>query len=220
MIRRCLLLVALVAVSASAARAQMSDPTSRARLWDFTIQTRYVADQTKDGDGNSEASIEADLGWGIGFGYNVNERFNVGLLVSWRSANYAATVVSATDPEDTQTYASWLETAPFGATADWNILPKRFTPYVSGGLGWTLVDSNIPSDLYSACWWDPWYGYVCGTGVATYGVSEFSYSIGAGVRLEVSKSFFIRVGYDYNGINLEGSDGLNVFRADVGFTMN
>ena len=71
MIKRCLLLVALAALSASAVSAQMNGPTSRARLWDFSIQTRYFGEQNKDGDGNSAASIESDLGWGFGFGYNV-----------------------------------------------------------------------------------------------------------------------------------------------------
>ena len=219
MIKRCLFMIALVAVSASAARAQMSGPTSRARLWDFSVQTRYVGEQTRDGAAGSGVSIESDLGWGLGFGYNVNERFDVGLFFSWRSANYTATVVPEINPEDTQTYSNWLDTSTLAVSADWNILPKRFTPYVSGALGWTLMNTNIPADVYAGCWYDPWYGYVCAGDVATYGVDVFSYSIGAGVRLEVSQAVFIRVGYDYNGIDLEGADGLNIFRVDAGITM-
>jgi opacity protein-like surface antigen len=140
-------------------------------------------------------------------------------LATWRSANYTATVVSEADPEDTRIYSNWLEVSTLALTADWNVLSKRLTPYVNGALGWTLINTNIPADIYSGCWWDPWYGYVCASDVATYGSDVFSYGIGVGARLEVSDSVFFRVGYEYDGINHEGTDGINVFRLDLGLTM-
>jgi opacity protein-like surface antigen len=220
MFNRCLLLFAFAVVSASTAHAQLGNPTSRARLWDFSVQTRYVGEQTHDGEGETSASVEADLGWGIGFGYNVNERFNVGLFFNWRSANYAATVVpEASLDEEGTTYSSWLDASTIALSADWNILPKRFTPYVSGAVGWSLIDTNIPADVYGGCWYDPWYGYVCAGDVSTYGTDAFSYSLGAGVRVELGEAAYVRIGYDYNGIDLEGTEGLDVFRLDLGFTM-
>ncbi len=219
MIKRCFLLIALVAMSSTAAHAQLTGPTSRARLWDISVQTRYVGEQTRDGEGASSASVESDLGWGIGFDYNLNERFDVGLFFNWRSANYTATVVPELTSDESEIYSSWLETSTIAVSADWNVLPKRITPYVTGALGWTLIDTNIPADIYGGCYYDPWYGYVCMTDVATYGTDVFSYSIGAGMRFEVSEAFFIRVGYDYNGVDLEGADGLNIFRLDMGITM-
>ena len=39
-----------------------------------------------------------------------------------------------------------------------------FTPYVTGGIGYAFIDTNIPdSPPQTACWWDPWWGYVCDT---------------------------------------------------------
>lgn len=219
MVKRCMLFIALTAVFANTASAQLNNPTRRARLWDFTIQTRYAGDQTFEGTNLSEARIESDLGWGMGFGYNVNERVNVGFAFTWRSTPYTATVVADVDPREAQDYSSWLDASTVALGADFNLLPKRFTPYVSGGIGWTFIDSNIPADLYQGCWWHPWYGYMCGTAVSTYGTDEFSYSIGVGLRLELSEMFFVRVGYDYNGVNIDGADGLDIFRLDAGFTL-
>ena len=102
----------------SAARAQMGDPTSRARLGDLSVQTRYVGERTRDGAAGSSVSTASDLGWGLGFGYNVTERFDVGLFFSWRSANYAATVVPGIHPEDTQTYSNWLDTSTLAVSAE------------------------------------------------------------------------------------------------------
>ena len=79
--------------------------------------------------------MEADLGWGFEFGYNINERFNVGFLTTWRSATYLATSISAEDPGNTSSYSNWLQSTTMAISADWNILPRRFTPYVSGALG-------------------------------------------------------------------------------------
>ena len=218
MLKRSFLVVSLLALSVSSVSAQLTGPTGRANSWEITVQTRYAGEQTHNGTTNTSAQMEADLGWGIGAGYNLNERFNLGFLVTWRSANYTATVVSEVDPEDTMIYSNWLDADTLALTADWNVLSKRLTPYVNGALGWTLINTNIPANIYSGCWWDPWYGYVCASDVETYGADVFSYAIGVGARLEVSDNVFFRVGYEYDGLNHDGTDGINAFRLDLGFT--
>jgi opacity protein-like surface antigen len=218
MVKRCLLFLVLMSLAAGAAIAQINGPTSRAECWDFSVQTRYVGGQDINGRERSHTAIEPDMGWGLGFGYNLDDRFNLGFLVNWRSTNYTSTVVSALDPSDTRQYSNWMETGTFAITGDWNVLPTRITPYVGGALGWSIIDTNIPGDIYAGCWYDPWLGYICATDVYTYGADVFSYSVGVGMRLELSEAFFVRVGYDYNGVDLDGSDGLHVFRVDAGIT--
>lgn len=218
MTRRVILLATILGAMAVPASAQLGASTRRAGHWDFSVQTRYTASKDYDGAGGSRLALEDDLGWGFGFGYHANERFNVGFLMSWRSINYAASAVDATDATNVLNYSNWLDTGTFAVTGDWNILPQKFTPYVSGALGWTMIDTNIAAGISSGCWWDPWWGYVCSTYATTYGTDAFSYAIGAGLRLEVSQAFFLRVGYDYNGMDLDNVDGLNIFRVDAGIT--
>ena len=77
----------------------------------------------------------------------------------------------------------------------YNFIPKTITPYVSGGIGWNWVDTNIPTGPPEGfCWWDPWYGQVCSVYQDTAYKSGFAYGIGAGVRFDPKESFFLRLG--------------------------
>jgi len=218
MVKRMFVLLALVSAAATAAHAQLSGPTDRAEHWDFSVQTRYTTSHEYSSKAGSSVSLEDDLGWGFGFGYHANERFNVGFLMSWRTISYSATALDAADLANTIDYSNWLDIATFGVSGEWNVLPKRFTPYVSGVLGWTFVDTNISAGYSSGCWWDPWWGYVCGSYPNTFGTDAFSSAIGAGLRLELSEAFFVRVGYEYDGIDLDNVNSFNIFRVDAGLT--
>ena len=67
----------------------------------------------------------------------------------------------------------------------------NFTPFVTGGLGWTYLDTNIPAGLpENVCWAYPWYGYYCATYVPTQSTTRFSYNAGVGLRLDVGKGVF------------------------------
>jgi opacity protein-like surface antigen len=218
MSKRLFLLAILIAMVATTANAgSMGEPTLRAQAWDFSVQTRYMGSQNIDGDGGSSLSVNSDLGWGLGFGYNANDKFGVGFAVTWRGANYTATAVS--DSGATQTYSNWLDTSTIGLFANWYPMPKKFTPYVTGAIGWTWIDSNIPAGTYGGCWYDPWWGYVCDNYPTTYGTDAFSYSVGGGVRLEMGESVLILLGYEYDGVDVSGADGTSVLRVDVGITM-
>ena len=73
----------------------------------------------------------------------------------------------------------------------YNILSGNFTPFVTAGLGWTYIDTNIPSGLpESFCWYYPWWGQYCGTYVPTHDTTKFSYNAGAGLRLDVGTAVF------------------------------
>ena len=55
----------------------------------------------------------------------------------------------------------------------------RFTPFVTTGLGWNFVDTNIPTaPPQVGCWWNPWYGYICEGFQDTKSVDGFAYQAG------------------------------------------
>ena len=200
------------------ASAQLMRPSDRTGYWDFTVQTRYTAAKDYDGPGGSKLSIEDDLGWGFGVGYNLNERLNIGGFVSWRTLDYTSTIVNQTDPGDTQRYSGWLDTGNFAASAVFNLLPKAFTPYVQGTVGWAMVDTNIPSGISTGCWWDPWWGYICDGYATTYGEDGVAYSLGGGVNFQPANILFVRVGYDRMWVEMDdAADYFDMFRVDVGF---
>jgi opacity protein-like surface antigen len=217
--QRSLLVVALcLLVLPGSARAQAGIVESnRMRHWDFSVQTRYIGSHDIDGEHGSSVHLSDDLGWGFGFGYHANEHLNLGFLMSWRAVPYDATMVRGDNSAEIFRYSNWLDTGTLAVTGDWNILAKTLTPYVNGGLGWTMVDTNIATGYSTGyCWWDPWYGYICDSYVSTYGTDALSYALGAGVRWEPSRQVFLRVGYERSWVDINQPEGFDNFRLDVG----
>jgi opacity protein-like surface antigen len=218
MIRRFLILTCVVLLVASAVQAQSyrSGPT-RDERWEFSIQTRYTAAQTYDGAGGSSLKFEEDLGWGFGFGYHLNQHWNLGGIMAWRSLPYTATIVNAGDPQDKSSYGGQLDITTLALEATSYLLAGKLSPYVSATIGWTLINTNIYAGSTPGCWWDPWWGWVCGTIPTTYGISTATYNLGVGGRLEFSDSFHVRAGYEYYRLDVATVSGNSMIRVDIGW---
>ena len=147
----------------SALFAGMVKNSERTQSWEFTIPIRYINGTGADFNGGTSIDFDDDVGFGFGFGYNFNELFNLDFEISWMDAGYQVEFASA----DTPPLASVKATGEMSASNSsfnftYNILRKTITPYVSASLGWTWVDTNIPSGTPDVgCWWNPWYGQIC-----------------------------------------------------------
>jgi opacity protein-like surface antigen len=215
MMRRSLLLTLLALTVAVPALAQ-GRLSFRDRSWEFTVQTRYAFSKTYNGEGDSSVQLQDDLGWGFGFAYNLNVNWSVGFGVAWRSVPYSTTIVG--ENQEREQYSGSLSVSTIAASGTWNVLDGMITPYASGTIGWTLIDTNIFAGVGSGCWWDPWWGYVCGTYPTTYGTTALSLAGGAGLRAELSQSFFLRGGYEYAWVDVNGLDGgTHTIRVDIGW---
>jgi opacity protein-like surface antigen len=74
---------------------------------------------------------------------------------------------------------------------------------VTGGIGYSFIDTNIPdAPPQTACWWDPWWGYVCDTFQSTRNVEEFTYQAGVGLRWDVSPGYTMRLAYEKHWLDL------------------
>lgn len=212
-----LVIILVLGVEASAALAQLSGRPmmTRSDRWEFSFQTRYIGSQDYVGEGGSALSVSDDLGWGFGFAYNFNQHFNLGMVFAWRSMPYEATVVL--DDGSTDKYSSQLDTSTVGLTGEYNILKGKFTPYVNGSWAWFNVNTNVFAGWGQGCWWDPFWGYVCGAVPLTYGVSTSTYSLGLGVRFEFSDKVFARAGYERGWVSSGSIDETDILRVDLGF---
>jgi opacity protein-like surface antigen len=213
-----LLVLATLASAANAQSYQRGELTREGR-WDFTIQTRYTQSSHYDGQDGSYLRINSDLGWGFGFGYNISQNFNLGLLFTWRSAPYQVHSVGEDDDGNPQTidYSTNMSTSTFGFSGEWNILKKKFTPYVNGSFGWMHINTNIPAGWTSGCYWYPYWGYVCGPVPLTYGSNETAYTGGLGLRYETSETVFLRGGYEWGWVSVDEMDSAGMMRIDIGF---
>ena len=213
--RRLALIAALLAVAVPAA-AQ----TNRAGKGEFYIGPVFTDGKTTTFDGGS--SVKTDTGNGLIAGYakNLSPHVAAGVEIEWDSQDYRATVQpGAGNTNLAAQYSSYIESRTIRFYGTWNLLDKNFTPFVSGGLGWTYIDTNIPAGLpQNVCWAYPWYGAYCASYVPTQTTTKFSYNAGAGLRLDVGKGVFRLAAnsqwYDFGGSY--GSSNVVQYRIDFG----
>ena len=213
--------LALLAVSTFAEAVDMTSDRSREGRYEITLQPRYLASKTIDFEGGTSIDTDADLGFGMGFGYNITNKFALHLDWSWASSNYQAKIGTSTGGTlGTTTASGSLDSSTIALNLSYYFLDGPLTPFVLGGIGWTWVDSNVPSGLpQTGCWWDPWYGYICTSYQETYAKDYFSYSLGLGGRWDVSPGFFLRGSVVWQWMDL-GEAGTTAFpggRLDIGF---
>ena len=144
--------------------------SERPMRWQSSIPLTFVSGADYSSQGTS-VKINDDLGWGFGFGYHLNKMFMVGVDLTWLSANYDARrsrlTSTATRLRTIRSTSGNADAANMQFVGQYNILGGRVTPFLRASLGWSWIDSNIPSGpSQGVCWWDPWYGYICDT-VAT-----------------------------------------------------
>jgi len=213
--------VGWLAAGSSAAWAGM-DKSERTDTWEFTVPIRFIPSKTIDFDHGSTVDLHQDMGWGFGFGYNFNEHMNLDFEWSWMNANYTVKWSSADNPPGPSAEGTGsLDISVTQINFTYYFMPKTFTPYLSGGFGWSWYDTNIPQGPpQTGCYWDPWYGYVCSTFQDTKSGSGTNYGFGAGVRFEPKQSFFIRVGVNDNWQSFgsySGSPAFLSYRFDFGW---
>lgn len=185
--------IAVGALLAACAVGAAAQNFPRAQKWDFTLQPMYTASQSFSGADGSSAKLDSALGFGLGFAYNLNNHFSVGGEFVWSQGNYTATYAQDGNPANTATSRGTLWSNTFRMNATWNILASDITPFVTAGLGSSYVNTNIPNGLPSnGCYWDPWWGYICGTYTPTKSSTNLSWMGGVGVRWDITRDFFMR----------------------------
>lgn len=204
-----------------AANAAAQSQTDRAGKWEGHFNVLYGDSKDLNSEKGSSADIDSSLGWGFGFGYNFNDHFALEGNFSWMDSDYNATIVPDTgNPNSPQTIKGTLETSTLAVNATYNLLARNLTPFVTGGVGSTWVDTNIPDGLATpVCWWDPWWGYYCAPAYPTKSDTYFSYNAGVGVRWDSKGTFFLRGLLSQQWVDVGGGVGTPSFtqvRIDIG----
>jgi hypothetical protein len=191
----------------------------RAGTWDFLLPLIYADSATVDGQGGSSLDINADWGFGFGFGYNFTDNFQLNGLFTWNSRSYDATIVQ--DDGSTRRYNNWTDTSTLSLNGIFYFLNGNVAPFVSGGVGITYIDTNIQTGVAStACWWDPWWGYVCSGYVPTKTENAVSYNAGVGVRFDLNRQFSLQPSFNKAWVDFDNSSGtpdFDIWRLDLIF---
>ena len=182
------LIVALLA--ATSALAQSS---SRARHGEFYLGPVFTQSKDLRFEGGTTAKTDTGNGLNLGFAYNFDAHWQAGIDFAWSEMDYSADVQPG--PNNNLGIVGringTIETGTVRFNGTWNMLAGNFTPFVTGGLGWTYIDTNIPAGLPElVCWYYPWYGQYCASYVPTHSTTKFSYNAGLGLRLDAGKGVF------------------------------
>jgi len=167
----------------------------REGTWEFQLPLTYTESWTANADGGAKADVNAGFGLGFGFAYNFNDHLQLGGSFNWSSRSYDATLVDSTGVR--RNASGTLESSTIALNGVYFLFAGPLTPYASASIGSTFVDSNIPNGQSStACWWDPWWGYICNDYTPTKTETDVSYNVGLGVRWDISRVMALQGGYN------------------------
>lgn len=192
----------------------------RAEHWEVSLQMIGNVDESSSGSNGSRLDIDSDIGIALGGAYHVTEQLELGVTMSFLSPEYKATI--NVEGDGPQVIKADMDVFNGNFYAAWNFMKGPFTPYVRAGLGWTYLDSNIvSSDVpITACWWDPWWGYICSNFYDTYDDTRFTYGAGLGLRYQFEEGVVLKAGYDHfrmEGDGLAADPDFDLWRLEVGW---
>jgi len=224
MLRR-IVLVAILLVSSSAVlaqydhqRKQRSPAGSRDGRFETSVLLAYQNGIDKSSEGGSALDIDNQMGWGINLGWNWTANWNLAYRFVSNKPKYLATVV----PEDPGILPIDIENklskTSHQLNVTYNFGQGAFAPFLLAGIGYTKLDSNIPTgSVDGGCWWDPWWGYICFADWKTYASSEFSYNLGLGFRWDINNAIFTKAAYNREFISLKnGSLNFDMATVELG----
>ncbi|HSR16414.1 MAG TPA: outer membrane beta-barrel protein [Gemmatimonadales bacterium] len=93
---------------------------------------------------------------------------------------------------------------------------NKIRAYVLGGVNFSNKYSAITEPtLVGGCWWDPWWGYICGSGVGDLVLAkrnqwEFGWNAGGGISFDMGRgaSLFVEAVYtSIAGSNVDTNNG-------------
>lgn len=191
---------------------------SRDGRFETSLILAYQTGQEVSSEGGSSLDIDSSAGFGISVGWNWTAKLNLAYRFMANKPRYDAVIV----PEDPNVVPidvnEKMTKHAHQLNATYHFLDGAFTPYLSAGIGYAKLDSNIVTGPpQTGCWWDPWWGYICFADWKTYSTSEFSYNLGVGFRWDINNALFGRASYNREFIKVDsGSLDFDTATVEVG----
>lgn len=175
--------------------------------WEISAGVAFLGSSEADFEGGSRADFASDEGFRVAFDYSLTDALQVGGSWGIGQREYDA-VIAGDQPGEFFSARGDLDYSTLMGTATYNFLDGPFRPFVTAGLGWTWLDTNIATGPPTVgCWWDPWFGYLCSAWVNTRTLDGFTYQLGVGARYDFGENFAVHASYRIDWIDIEQADG-------------
>jgi opacity protein-like surface antigen len=215
------LLLAVQFVTVPVSASAQDDQSYRKGLWEIILSPQYMFAKNLGFDGGTTAKIEDTWGFHLQIGYNFNDHWNLAGLFSWSEPDYHALVQPvAGNPQPARNTSGTIQMNTFGMALTYNILKSPLTPYIDGMLAGTYINTDIAAGPPQVgCYWDPWFGQICGVVQPTKSDTFFTFGLGGGLRWDVNRWLFLRGGARYQWIDISntGVPGITLVKLDIGF---
>ena len=174
--------------------------------WEGGIDLIYQGGKTLNFDGGTTANLDSDFGFSLYLGYRATPHLEGVVAFDWTNVDYKANLATGLGSFVTAN-GSYQAFTP-RLNLQYNILDQPLTPFLMAGIGYSFIDTNIPAGRpQSGCWFDPWYGYVCGTVQSTHSTDGFAFQIGAGGRWDLTGNVSLRLGWERHWVDLSHGGG-------------
>ena len=165
----------------------------RAGKFEIGGAVQWLGGQTVDGtfDGRSgDLKMDDLFGGGLHFGYNITEQLNINTEVIFSRADLAFS-------SEGERVSDKADFASFTVNLDYYILPTRFTPYVSAGIGFLSLENQHESD--------GWF-YVIFDRELPVSEVNFLWNVGGGLRWDPIDHLYLMLGYRLYGTQFDYAD--------------
>lgn len=178
--------------------------------WEFGADVIYQLSKDIDFNGGTQAELHDDWGLTLNFGYRFSEKLELQFALDWSDIDYDADLQTYVNdvPAGVVSVRGTAESFTPRVSVHYNFTEGDIAPYVKAGIGWSFIDTNIPDGRpQNVCWWDPWWGYVCGTVQDTRSIDGFQYEVGVGLRWDLGPGYTLRAAYEKHWLDLSEADG-------------
>jgi opacity protein-like surface antigen len=184
----------------------VAQSSGREGQWETRVGFLFQNSSEADFKGGTTADFDSDLGFRFGLAYHYTDQVEFGLNLGVGQTDYSADI-AGDEPGEFFRVKGDLDYTTLTVDGTWNFMSGPFSPFVTGGIGWSWVDTNIATGPpETGCWWDPWWGYVCTSFQDTRTIDGFSYGVGVGARYELTDTVAVHGSYRVNWIDFEEAE--------------
>ena len=195
------------AVALVAAQSAVAQSAGREGSWETSVGIVFQNSSDADFNGGTAAEFDSGTNFNLGFSYHYTDNLQVGVSFGLGQTDYEAEI-AGDEPGESFRAKGDLDQMSFLVNGTYNFMSGPFSPFITGGLGWTWVDTNIATEPPEVgCWWDPWYGYICTSWQDTRTLDGLTYQVGVGARYDISDQLAVHGSYRISWIDFDQADG-------------